>query len=282
MKAGKRTEDDILGEFLETFEMHHNLKNGLKDQNVTREEFLEYYNNVSANLDSDQHFELLLVNGFKLYESLPQYQQYAPAGGRKDIDPKGWSQDYSGQFKSKTVANAPFGTTNAPTEYSTSLRPKTGQKERVESEKKAVPAGAPTNLAQIQQKIQTGEATKNSNAEELINRFRGKLVARGCRGIFSIGRLFRNMDDDNSKSISFPEFSKVCNEFRMDLPVGDVRLLFNYIDLNKNGEIDYDEFLRMVRGKMNEARKKWVVLAFKKLDKNGNGVVNIDDLRGIH
>lgn len=90
------------------------------------------------------------------------------------------------------------------------------------------------------------------------------------------------MDDDNSKSISFPEFSKVCNEFRMDLPVGEVRLLFNYIDMNKNGEIDYDEFLRMVRGKMNEARRKWVVLAFKKLDKTGNGVVNIEDLRGIY
>lgn len=62
MKSGKRTEDDILGEFLETFEMHHNLKGGIRDQNVTREEFLEYYNNVSANIDNDQYFELMIVN----------------------------------------------------------------------------------------------------------------------------------------------------------------------------------------------------------------------------
>ena len=26
VKAGKKTEDEVLGEFLETFEMHHNLK----------------------------------------------------------------------------------------------------------------------------------------------------------------------------------------------------------------------------------------------------------------
>lgn len=25
VKAGKRTEDDVLGDFLETFEMHHNV-----------------------------------------------------------------------------------------------------------------------------------------------------------------------------------------------------------------------------------------------------------------
>ena len=192
---------------------------------------------------------------------------------------KGGQAAQEQNYKSKTTSNAPFGTTNAPTDYSTNLRPKTGQQQQ-ESTKKGGAAGAPTNMAQIQQKISAGESAKNSNTEELINKFRGKLVARGCRGIFSIGRLFRNMDDDNSKSINFPEFSKVCNEFRMDLPVSDVRLLFNYIDVNKNGEIDYDEFLRTVRGTMYDARKKWVTLAFKKLDKDGSGVVNLDDLRG--
>lgn len=93
----------------------------MKDQNITREEFLEYYNNVSASIDNDQHFELIIVNAYKLYESAPQYQKYAPAGGRKDIDPKGWSGDYSNQFKSKS----PFGVSNEPVDYSTNLRPKT-------------------------------------------------------------------------------------------------------------------------------------------------------------
>jgi hypothetical protein len=53
VKSGKKSEDEILGEFIETFEMHHNIGGGSRDQSVTMEEFLEYYNNVSASLDND-------------------------------------------------------------------------------------------------------------------------------------------------------------------------------------------------------------------------------------
>lgn len=35
--------------------------------------------------------------------------------------------------------------------------------------------------------------------------------------------------------------------------------------------LDYDEFLRGVRGCMNPFRKSLVKLAFNKLDKDGNG-----------
>lgn len=31
VKKGTKTEDEILGDFLETFELHHNLKVGMKD-----------------------------------------------------------------------------------------------------------------------------------------------------------------------------------------------------------------------------------------------------------
>lgn len=34
VRSGKKTEDDVLGEFLETFEMHRNI-NGIRDRIVT-------------------------------------------------------------------------------------------------------------------------------------------------------------------------------------------------------------------------------------------------------
>lgn len=52
--SGKKTEEDILLEFLQTFENHHNQCNSTApDHIVTREEFEEYYNNISASVDND-------------------------------------------------------------------------------------------------------------------------------------------------------------------------------------------------------------------------------------
>ena len=65
---GKRTEDEVLCDFLDTFEFHYALRYGdkCKDRRITLDEWLEYYNNVSANIDNDAHFELLIRNAYHL------------------------------------------------------------------------------------------------------------------------------------------------------------------------------------------------------------------------
>ncbi len=66
---GKKTEDQILQEFLETFETAHAMReNGTPNYVVTKEEFEEYYNNISASIDDDQYFSLMMNNAWKLTE----------------------------------------------------------------------------------------------------------------------------------------------------------------------------------------------------------------------
>lgn len=36
------------------------------DNKVTLQEFMEYYNNVSASIDNDQYFDLMLTNAWNL------------------------------------------------------------------------------------------------------------------------------------------------------------------------------------------------------------------------
>lgn len=248
VKAGKKTEEDIYGEFLETFESHHNIKKGTRDRRVTKEEFLEYYNNISMSIDNDEYFELMMTNAWKLSGS-------TPAG-------KSWSSDYSAARKDRphnkigNSSNAPFGTTEEPTNYSTSLRPNTGNK------------GGASNFSKV--------------GDEVLLKFRDKLASRGTRGIMGIRRSFKICDDDNSHSIDFNEFRKLIKDYRIDLNENEIKKLFAIFDIDKGGSIDYDEFVKGVVGEMNDFRKNMVKKAFNKLDKNGNGTIEIDDLKGVY
>ena len=54
VKSGKKTEDEVLMEFIETFEATYNYLNGQEgDGKITIEEFMEYYENVSMSIDDD-------------------------------------------------------------------------------------------------------------------------------------------------------------------------------------------------------------------------------------
>ena len=76
-------EDNILQEFLETFETAHSMRNNdAPNYVVTKEEFDEYYNMISCSIDDDMYFTLMIDNAWKLSED-----------SRKGMGSKGWGSD---------------------------------------------------------------------------------------------------------------------------------------------------------------------------------------------
>lgn len=61
-KSGEWDEKQVFTEFLNRYEPDA----ATRDGTVTEEEFIKYYTGVSANLDSDAHFELLLRQAWKI------------------------------------------------------------------------------------------------------------------------------------------------------------------------------------------------------------------------
>jgi calcyphosin len=59
--AGKRTANEVLREFLDTFDI-----GGVVDGKVTKEEFVNYYANIGASIDSDDYFELMIRNAWHI------------------------------------------------------------------------------------------------------------------------------------------------------------------------------------------------------------------------
>lgn len=176
------------------------MRNGSKsDGIVTKDEFEEYYNNVSASIDRDDYFTLMMTNAWNL------------DGSR--VTKAGWGNKEEGG-KSAAQAGASRG----------------GQRNAAPA--KAAEAGVPANLSE----------------KQLLEHFRTKLAARGARGIAGLGRQFKIADDDNSRALNMEEFKKAVHDFRIGLSGPDSEKLFRVFDRSNDGQIDYEEFLRGVRG----------------------------------
>lgn len=98
--------------------------------------------------------------------------------------------------------------------------------------------------------------------------------------MIGLRRQFKIMDDNNSGTLDLYEFKKGIKDFQVDIPESDMDNLFKAFDLNGNGDIEFDEFIRVVVGPLNQFRTQLVRKAFQKIDYNGDGVLTLEDIKG--
>jgi Ca2+-binding EF-hand superfamily protein len=55
------------------------------------------------------------------------------------------------------------------------------------------------------------------------------------------------MDDDKNRKLSMEEFKKGVEEYGLSFTKVEVEDLFRAMDMDHNGSIDYEEFLRRLR-----------------------------------
>lgn len=250
--SGKKTEDEVYTDFMETFQLHAAIKGkGVKDTTISRDEFQEYYENISASIDRDDYFELMMNNAWKLGER-PSYEGQK-AWRSEDAPTKGGNVNQNRkQMKGPASQNAPWGFTNDKTDYSTSSNPKANT-------------------------IKIGKGGSGS-----MLKFREAVAKRGVRGIMSLRRSFMIADDNNDKTIDFNEFKKLIQDYRIPIGEKDIKGCFDEFDSDRSGAIDYDEFCRGIVGEMNDFRMNLAKRAFKIMDKDNSGLIDINDIRGVY
>ena len=254
VKSGEKTEEEVYTEFVDTFQMNHDNRVGPRNKRVTLDEFIDYYNYVSMGIEDDNYFISLIQNSWKLNP----YYKYNQTG--ENISSNNFNEiSYShGNIKNKKIrigaAAAPFGT---------DMTPNTEDKREFYYQQEPIKEGTNKEISPIEV-------------------FRTTLKKRGIRGIMAMRRAFIIADDNDSKTLTLPEFIKFCHDYRMPLSGNEINNLFEEFDTNKNGEINYEEFVSAFVGEMNERRKRLITILFETFDKNRKGVIDLDDIRNSY
>ena len=97
---------------------------------------------------------------------------------------------------------------------------------------------------------------------QVIDKILVVLKARGLHGIRGLGIVFRRMDNSGDRKLDRHEFQWGLKENGHVLSPSEFERIFKYFDKNNDGKIDYDEFLRAIRGELNERRRSLILLAY--------------------
>ena len=264
VREGYVTEEDFYNNFMETFQTHHNIFRSAKIKKVNFEEFLDYYKYFSITIDDDYLFEETLIYCWKLSKS-----KIAHAGPKDNIkkifenpeletpSESVVSKNISIPGKNRTakkcfpVANneTPYGTDTDVTDYSNLLHPK-------------------GDLNGI----------KLNRNEDPMTTLRKRVFSRGPRSIMSLRRTFMLYDDEKNNNLSFKQFNKFVNDFRLNITDEEKKKIFNNFDKNNTETINYTELVKGLVGEMNRYRNKIIEKVFEKLDKENTGKVSFDTI----
>ena len=247
---GEKNEEEIYSEFIETFQIHHNITSGIKNKRVTLDEFLNYYKYISVLIPDDDLFEAIIISNWKLGDYNLKKHDRKIEGNNNLLNQK-LNKLNNPNYKS----NIPFGVDDEPVNYITSNN---NYNKNISFKSKKTP-----------------QIIK----EDPLDILRQKLKERGTRGIMSLRRTFMINDINNNHTTNLNEFQKYLLNYRIDIPKNQINQIFNLFDNNRKGEIDYEIFTQNLIGDMNDYRKNIVKKIFQNLDVNNENIINLMDVR---
>jgi Ca2+-binding EF-hand superfamily protein len=118
--------------------------------------------------------------------------------------------------------------------------------------------------------------------DELILRLRNRLAKRGLSNFIKMEGRCRELDENNEQELDIKQFAEICDEFDFGLTDEEIEDLFASFDKDEKGTINYDDFIRIFRGELNEKRKDLVQNVFKHLDVDNKGEIPLDELLSLY
>lgn len=117
------------------------------------------------------------------------------------------------------------------------------------------------------------------NVQRLVKK---QLQKRAVKTLMGLGQHFRKMDQSGDGVLDRQELLRALHTYHIQIPEEVLEDLWNVLDVNGDGFLDYGEFSRGFIGEMNELRKSLVRKVFRKLDPSKSGIVNLNNMRKFY
>ncbi len=117
-----------------------------------------------------------------------------------------------------------------------------------------------------------------NNFDEIRAKVVGFCKERSANGLRGLRLMFKAMDRNRNKTIDPVEFKYAMRDYGLELTEQEITAIVKNFDTNHDGKLSFDEFLRAIRGELNERRRSMVHMAYDVLDKDGSGQVTIKDI----
>ena len=263
----KDDETDNKIEFDDCLELFHYSYKGLKKDEITSNEFIEFYLFISLIIPSDEDFIFMISNEWRV-----------PLNKVKNINNQGTKLDNLIKIKNSDINKnlsrinnyAQLGENTQ--EYQGNLytpdqkNPDTHYNYRNKKN---------NSKANNNSKIKNFDFTKEEK-EEALALLSDKLVKRGLRGILYLYSQFLNSCNDINK-ITFDDFEYVFKIQHINLGNNVLKRIFSLF--NMGNYLDFKSFIRYYKKELNENKLNVVEQAFTYIDTKGEDKVPLNIIK---
>jgi Ca2+-binding EF-hand superfamily protein len=93
----------------------------------------------------------------------------------------------------------------------------------------------------------------------LIKEIKLKIVERSSTGgIRGMARIFKAMDNNGNGLLDVDDFRWGLMDYGVSLSKEEAQQVMKHFDRDGNGQVDFNEFIRSIRGDINATRKRIV------------------------
>eukprot|EP00825_Cyclidium_porcatum_P038950 TRINITY_DN4622_c0_g1_i3.p1 TRINITY_DN4622_c0_g1~~TRINITY_DN4622_c0_g1_i3.p1 ORF type:complete len:228 (+),score=57.57 TRINITY_DN4622_c0_g1_i3:166-849(+) len=123
---------------------------------------------------------------------------------------------------------------------------------------------------------------KSENVQDLIQKVKYMLIQKGSLGFRNLKKIFQEMDKDGSGTLDADDFRWGLKNYGLQFTDQECKILLNEFDKNKNGVIEFSEFISILRGQLSSERKNIVEAAYKKIQQVLKNNVKIDGIAKLY